>query len=141
MVPLVNWKTGHKLHHWGGFKRYGICYKHGRIAVPVSGVYYLYSHLDLYHPSVHYNDDKITLPKNETFKVSLFKYNYNKEEETELLTALTPHKSSGNGHFNRYTSFVSGLVNLTAGEEISLKVSDVNMLRFPENNCMGVNLL
>jgi hypothetical protein len=71
----------------------------------------------------------------------LYKFNILDEAETEIVTNIQPHVVPRNRYYNSYSSFVSSLVSLEAGDEISVKISDISYIRYTRNNYFGLNLI
>ncbi|XP_060573812.1 tumor necrosis factor ligand superfamily member 15-like [Ruditapes philippinarum] len=141
MTPIRVWRHGRELFDTSGFLRYGVRYRNGRLVVPVSGTYFIYSYVDLFE---EFNDipGKPNI-KNATkpIKHALYKFNILDEAETEIVTNIQPHVVSRNRYYNSYSSFVSSLVSLKAGDEISVKISDISYIRYTRNNYFGLNLI
>lgn len=137
MTTIGSWSAGKKLPLTTGYLRYGVQYQCGRLLVPVTGKYFVYSHLELYEDT---NGIK-TLEKR-PLKHGMYRFNVNDINiEEEVVSKTYSHEISTNVHFSYYSSYVSCLVNLHAGEEISVKISDISMLRDRDENFFGVHLI
>lgn len=141
MTPIREWRHGRELYDGSGFKRYGVQYINGRLVVPVSGTYFIYSFVDFFEP---FDPSTREPPVSNTKKpvgLGIYKFNILEEEEIELVSDIKPHKLSDNKYFNSHSSYVSVLANLKAGDEISVKVSDLRYLKYTRNNYFGLNLI
>lgn len=137
MSTVSSWSGGRKLSLTTGYLRYGVQYQNGRLIVPVSGKYFLHSHIELYEDT---NVNK-TLEKR-PLKHGLYKFNVDDIDiEEEIISKTYSHEISTNLHFSYYSSYVSCVLNLHAGEEISVKVSDISLLRDRDENFFGLHLI
>ncbi|XP_045200720.2 uncharacterized protein LOC123554554 [Mercenaria mercenaria] len=142
MTPVRAWRHGRELYGTDGFERYGILYRNGRLVVPVSGTYLVYSYLDMFEPC----DPSTGKPNNnngrsKAIKHGIFKFNILDGEENEIVSSVQPHQVSSNRLFNSYSSYISSLANLKAGDELLVKVSNLTYLRYTRGNSFGVNLI
>ncbi|XP_045200685.1 tumor necrosis factor ligand superfamily member 15-like [Mercenaria mercenaria] len=141
MIPVREWRHGRELYDTSGFERYGIRYRNGRLVVPVDGTYFIYSSVDLFescNPSTGKpNVNDTTKP----IKHGIFKFNILDGEEMELVSNVQPHTISSNRYFNSYSSYVSSLAQLKAGDELSIKVSNITYLKYTRDNYFGVNMI
>ncbi|XP_060585896.1 tumor necrosis factor ligand superfamily member 15-like [Ruditapes philippinarum] len=141
MVPIREWCNGRELYDTKGFIRLGIRYRNGRLVVPVDGTYFIYSNLDFFeesNPSSGLPDIKDI---NKPIKHGIFKFNILEGEEKELVSNVQPHTISTNRYYNSYNSYVSSLAELKAGDELSVKVSNISYIRYTKDNYFGVNLI
>lgn len=141
MTPIRVWCNGRELHDSGGFRRYGVRYRNGRLVVPVSGTYFIYSFVDFFENCDSSTSKPDIKKTDKTIKHGIFKFNIVDEEEREIVTNIQPHTISGNGYFSSYNSYVSTLAQLKAGDELSVKVSNITYLRYTRNNFFGLNLV
>ncbi|XP_053403847.1 tumor necrosis factor ligand superfamily member 15-like [Mercenaria mercenaria] len=142
MVPIREWHYGRGSFETTAFLRHGIRYRNGRLVVPLDGTYFVYSYVDLFvllDPSTGkpYAKEKTS----NLIKHSIFKFNIFDVEETELISSMQPHTVSSNNYFNSYISYISPLADLKAGDELSVKVSNITYLKFTKQNYFGVNLI
>ncbi|XP_053404003.1 uncharacterized protein LOC123554542 isoform X2 [Mercenaria mercenaria] len=121
MVPIRAWRHGRELYDMDGFERYGIRYRNGRLVVPVSGTYLVYSFLDMFDPCNPSTGTPNINGRSKAIKHGIFKFNILDGEETEIVSSVQPHQVSSNRIFNSYSSYVSSLANLKAGDELSVK--------------------
>lgn len=141
MTPIRLWRHGRELYDTSGFARYGIRYRNGRLVVPTSGTYFIYSFLDFYEQCGPESGKPNIKDASKSIKHGMYKFNILDENETEIISNLQPHTISSNIYFNRYSSYVSSLAELKAGDEISVKVSNITYLRYTDNNYFGLNLI
>ncbi|XP_053403943.1 tumor necrosis factor ligand superfamily member 15-like [Mercenaria mercenaria] len=141
MIPVRVWRHGRELHDTSGFERYGVRYRNGRLVIPVSGTYFIYSYVDLFEPcdpsSGKPKVDNVSIP----VKHGIFKFNILDAGESEVVSSVQPHTISSNRYFNSYSSYVSTLAELKAGDEISVKVSNITYLKYTRDNYFGLNLV
>ena len=141
MVPIREWYHGRELRDTSGFQRYGITYRNGRLVVPVDGTYFIYSNLDLFEECNPSSGKANVKDINRPIKHSIFKFNIIEGEEKEVVSNIQPHIVSANRYYNSYNSYVSSLADLKAGDELSVKVSNITFLRYARDNYFGVNLI
>ncbi|XP_053403853.1 uncharacterized protein LOC128545995 [Mercenaria mercenaria] len=141
MTPIRVWRHGRELYDTSGFLRYGIRYRNGRLVVPVSGTYFIYSFVDFFEPCSPTTGKPNISDANKPIKHGVYKFNILSELETEIVSNLQPHTVSGNRYFNSYSSYVSSLADLKAGDEISVKVSNLTYLKYTRDNYFGLNLI
>lgn len=138
MTTVTSWKTGSDLLLSGGFLRYGMQYQNGRLVVPVSGMYFIHSYIELYELCGDVNN---TEEEKQEIKHAVYKFSIMDDKETEIVAKTYSHKTSSNKEFVYYTSYVSIIDHLNAGNEVSVKVSDMSLLKYPDENFFGVTLL
>lgn len=141
MTPIRLWRHGRELYDTSGFVRYGIRYRNGRLVVPVSGTYFIYSFVDLFEQCIPNTGKPNVRDASTPIKHGIYRFNILEENETEIMSNVQPHTLSSNNYFNSYSSYVSSLAELKAGDEISVKVSNITYLRYTENNYFGLNLI
>ena len=61
--------------------------------------------------------------------------------ETELVNTTYSRGMSSNGRFNYIASYIPTLVDLRACDEVSVKISNVSLLKSPDENFFGINLV
>lgn len=137
MATVTSWNTGRKLPSTNGYMRYGMQYQNGRLIVPVAGRYFIHSYLELYESCNKTND----IDRKDIIKHGLFKFNLLDTTETLLTEKSCSHKISSNGKFVYYSSYISVDVYLNAADEVAVKVSDIALLKYPDENWFGVHLL
>ncbi|XP_045200964.2 tumor necrosis factor ligand superfamily member 15-like [Mercenaria mercenaria] len=141
MTSVQVWRHGRELYDTSGFERYGLRYRNGRLVVPVSGTYFIYCHVDFFEPCVPSTGKPNVKNASTPLKLGIFKFNIFDAEESELVSSVQPHTISSNRYFNSYNSYVSTLAELKAGDEISVKVSNITYLRYTRDNYFGLNLV
>ncbi|XP_052232356.1 tumor necrosis factor ligand superfamily member 15-like [Dreissena polymorpha] len=141
METVVAWFHGRDLDYTTGYMRYGVRYQNGRLIVPLTGTYNIYSFLSLTenNDSPEYHSVKST---NETLvKHAMYKYNVKIGEDVELASSLQTHRQSTGRNFNAFSSQISTLVQLEAGDEISVKISDITLTSYPGDNFFGLHMI
>jgi hypothetical protein len=141
MVPVREWRHGKELYDSNGYLRYGVRYRNGRLVVPVDGTYFLYSFLDFFESC----DSSTGTPKvvniNIAIKHAIYKFNIDDKAETEIISNVQPHHISQNKYYNSYSGYVSTIAILKAGDEVSVKVSNITYLRYTKDNSFGLYLI
>ncbi|XP_053388895.1 tumor necrosis factor ligand superfamily member 15-like [Mercenaria mercenaria] len=141
MTPIRVWRHGRELYNTSGFELYGVRYRNGRLVIPVSGTYFIYSYVDFFEPCVPSTGKPNVKNASIPIKHGIFKFNILDAEESELVSSVQPHTISINRYFNAYSSYVSTLAELKAGDEISVKVSNITYLKYTKFNYFGLNLV
>ncbi|WAR27682.1 hypothetical protein MAR_013386 [Mya arenaria] len=141
MTTLTCWRHDKDLYYTTGFQRYGIRFQNGRLIVPVSGTYYIYSFLGLTERRL--TDGGISVESNNTqeIKHAMHRYNVLDTADIEIAANVQSRKNVSRGYFNYYASQIATLVKLRAGDEISVKLSDVTLLKHTGNNYFGLHLI
>ncbi|XP_052217039.1 uncharacterized protein LOC127834939 [Dreissena polymorpha] len=142
MKTVMSWFSNRDLDYTTGFMRYGIRYQNGRLIVPLTGTYNIYSFLSL----TENNDSPEVRNENENanntlVKHVMYKYNVKLAHEVELASSVQTHRLSTNRNFNAFSSQISTLVQLEAGDEISVKVSNIALMSYPGDNFFGVHMI
>ena len=141
MTPFKEWYPDRELHYHGGFKRFGVKVRNGRLVVPVSGLYDLYSFFVFYEPCKPETGEPNVRLADQPLKHSIFKFDITEGRDTEVVQSVQPLKVSVNRYINAYNSYISSVVRLTAGDEVSVKVSNITYLSTPGTNFLGLKLL
>jgi hypothetical protein len=141
MVPIREWHHGSELYDTDAYTKHGIRYRNGRLVVPVDGTYFIYSNLDFFEECIPSSGIPNIKDINNPIKHGIFKFNILEGEEKELVTNVQPHTISTNRYYNSYNSYVSSLAELKAGDELSVKVSNITYIRYTKDNTFGVNLI
>ncbi|KAH3733532.1 hypothetical protein DPMN_039961 [Dreissena polymorpha] len=142
MKTVLSWFSGRDLDYTTGFMRYGMRYQNGRLIVPLTGTYNIYSFLCL----TENNDSPEMRTENENanntlVRHAMYKYNVKLAREVKLATSVQTHRQSTNRNFNAFSSQISTLVQLEAGDEISVKISDIALTFYPGDNFFGVHMI
>ncbi|XP_048246543.1 uncharacterized protein LOC124122761 isoform X2 [Haliotis rufescens] len=103
----------------------GMKCENGSIIVPATGVYAVYSHIKFYTERNNHDDAE------SDFHHNITRYSALKQEaETVLRNVISENKNSIiDGASLEYSSDVHGLVQLDAGDQLTVKVSGLNPLR------------
>lgn len=136
MMTVTSFCSEQQLVSSDGYLRYGVQYQNGRLIVPVTGMYFVYSFLELYE-----NLDRKVNDKDATIRHGLYRFNVTCFKEEEIISSTYTRVNSSNGHFSYYNSYVSTNLELNAGEELSVKISDTSFLKYTDSNFFGVHLL
>ncbi|KAK3605581.1 hypothetical protein CHS0354_005888 [Potamilus streckersoni] len=155
MIPVREWHQKDER----AFLRYGMEYRHGRLVVPVKGSYFIHSFLDLYETSKNTTSTvELSRRKRQTefllenrsanhdqkptgIKHAIYRFNILNGTEEELIRSEHPREVSQNGHFNVYDSYLAAVVSLNPGDEVYVKISDIELLAHPNSNYFGVSMI
>ncbi|WAR27685.1 hypothetical protein MAR_013389 [Mya arenaria] len=123
MATVTSWRHDKDLYYTTGFQRYGVRFQNGRLIVPVSGTYYIYSFLGLTERRL--TDEGVPVKSSSTneIKHALHKYNVLETDDIEIASNLQSRKNATRGYFNYYASQIATLAKLRAGDEISVAVN------------------
>ncbi|KAH3814533.1 hypothetical protein DPMN_143035 [Dreissena polymorpha] len=142
MKTVLSWFSGRDLDYTTGFMRYGMRYQNGRLIVPLTGTYNIYSFLSLTEnndsPEVRNGNGNAN---NTLVKHAMYKYNVKLAHDVELASSVQTHRLSTNRNFNAFSSQISTLVQLEAGDEISVKISNIALMSYPGDNFFGVHMI
>ncbi|WAR12317.1 hypothetical protein MAR_026497 [Mya arenaria] len=136
MTTVRSWRHDKDLHYTDGFQRYGIRYQNGRMIVPLSGTYSVHSFLTLRERINGELAEQQVAP----IRHSMYRFNVLSSDE-EIGSCIQSRKNSSIGSYNYYSSQVSTVLRLNAGDEISVKINDVSLVDKPEENFFGVNMI
>ncbi|KAH3814526.1 uncharacterized protein LOC127834930 [Dreissena polymorpha] len=122
------------------FMRFGVRYQNGRLIVPLTGTYIIYSFLSLTDGNdvPDGSDDSSTT---RMVKHAVYKYNVKISHDIELASSIqirTYSTTIKNAYV--FSSHIDTLVQLVAGDEISVKISG-GLLFCNENNFFGLRLV
>jgi hypothetical protein len=140
MAPITEWMYDKNPLSTSSFLRNGVRYRNGRLVAPVDGTYFLYSLIDFFEPCDHSTGKPNIEDLRKPIKHSLFKFNIN-TAKSEITSNIQPHQISRNKFYNSYSSYVSTIASLKAGDEISVKVSNITYLRYTNDNSFGLYLI
>lgn len=141
MTPIREWRHGRELFDGSGFERNGVKYTNGRLVVPVSGTYFIYSFVDFQESFDSSTGEPPASSTKKPIILGIYKFNILEEEEIELVSDMQTHTVSNNKYFDSFNSYVSVLADLKAGDEISVKVSDLTYLKYTRSSYFGLNLI
>lgn len=132
--PLRNWqKDGNNC-----LMQNGMEFRNGRLVVPVKGFYHLYGFLDLYQS---YGNEAMAPGMPDSITMRFYKSNILKPDEEALIETFRPYERSANKRFMIYQSFLGADVELDAGDEVYLKVSNLTYIKNPSRNVFGLHML
>ncbi|KAK3095818.1 hypothetical protein FSP39_019609 [Pinctada imbricata] len=135
MAPIRKWEQGNNC-----YLQNGMILRNGRLVVPIDGLYHIYSFVDMYQD---YTFDKM----NETIPMSIsmgvFRSNILRSEipEEEMICAYRPYEKSRNNRFTVYDNYIGADVQLQAGDEVYIRVSNITYVKNPSRNVFGMHLL
>lgn len=138
MTTVTSWRTGRDLYLFNGFLRNGMQFQNGRLIVPFSGEYFVSSYVELYELCKEPNSTDL---EKQEIKHALFKFSMEKGTDTEIAAKTYSRMVPSNGMFVYYASYISIFDHLNAGDEVSVRVSDISLLKYPDENVFGVNML
>lgn len=141
MPPIRLWRNGRELSGSSGFLQYGVRYRNGRLVVPVSGTYFLYSFIDFFEETDPSTGKPEIQDSSKPIKHAIYKFNILDEQDTELVSNVQSHTVPNNRYYNSYSSYVSTLAKLKAGDELSVHVSNLIYLIYTKDNFFGLNLV
>ncbi|KAL3846380.1 hypothetical protein ACJMK2_017378 [Sinanodonta woodiana] len=155
MFPVREWHQKDER----AFLRYGMEYRHGRLVVPVKGLYHIHSFLDLYETlknttstaestrSESQTDSLRTTQSTEVnqqlagIRHAIYRFNILNGTEEELIRNEHPREVSQNGYFNVYDSYLAAAVSLDPGDEVYVKVSNLKLLVHPNSNYFDIRCI
>ncbi|XP_053403052.1 uncharacterized protein LOC123554574 [Mercenaria mercenaria] len=141
MTLVREWCHGKELRRTGGFQGNGIGYRNGHLVVPVDGTYFVHSFVELLEPCDPLTGKPNVKDTTKPIKHSIFKFKILDKEDIELVSNIQSRTVSQSKYFNLYNSYVSSLVELKAGDEISVKISNITYLKYTRDNYFGVSLI
>ncbi|KAH3814536.1 uncharacterized protein LOC127834952 isoform X1 [Dreissena polymorpha] len=110
LETVVSWFNGRELDYTTGFMRYGVRYQNGRLIVPLTGTYNIYSFLslteDIDPTEIRDKNTNATLIKH-----AMYKFNVKQEHDVELALCMQTHRRPTNRNFNAFSSHISTLVH------------------------------
>lgn len=115
-------------------------YRHGRIVIRDSGLYYVYSQisfLEVFDVASKHNDDS----GSQSLSHYLYRYNiiYPKGGEESMIQNSITKCWDNNKAFGEYTSYLGAVFYLRQGDELFVKVSNLTlMVREPKLNYFGL---
>lgn len=116
----------------------GMEFRNGRLVVPAKGYYHLYGFLDLYQS---YGNEAMAPGMPDSITMRFYKSNILKPDEEALIETFRPYERSANQRFMIYQSFLGADVELDAGDEVYLKVSNLTYIKNPSRNVFGLHML
>ncbi|XP_060597861.1 tumor necrosis factor-like [Ruditapes philippinarum] len=142
MVSIREWlHNREEINVTNAFSQNRVRYRNGRIVVPVDGTYFLYSLLDFLEVCDPSTGKPNIRASHKPIKHALYKFNILEMAEIEIVSNLQPHQVSENKYYNSYSSYVSTVARLKAGDEISVKVSNISYLQYTKDNSFGLYLI
>ncbi|XP_052217020.1 uncharacterized protein LOC127834929 isoform X1 [Dreissena polymorpha] len=140
METVVSWFNGRDLDYTTGFMRFGVRYQNGRLIVPLTGTYNIYSFLILTE-DIDPSEIKNENTNGKLVIHAMYKYNVKLGHDVELASSVQTRRQATHRNFNAFNSYISTLVNLEAGDEISVKISDISLTSYPGDNFFGLHMI
>ncbi|KAH3814488.1 uncharacterized protein LOC127834935 [Dreissena polymorpha] len=123
-----------------GFLRNGVFLQNGRLIVPLTGTYLIYS-------SFHHRL-QCSLPKGQTnadetplVRHVIYRFNIRLGQDQEVASTSRDHIYCNCADFVDVQTEISTLVELRAGDEISVKLNDCSLLLYSDANFFGLRLI
>lgn len=136
-LPVRKWYKGNNCLLLNGMSMY-----EGRLRVPATGYYHVYSMLDI---SYHFGKDQssqLTIPSEKSWLMhSIYRSNIYKDTDELVLSTYHPYVFSKNGIFGRFDTYISSDIYLNAGDEVYVKVSNISQVNSPPKNIIGVYMI
>ncbi|XP_071134388.1 uncharacterized protein [Mytilus edulis] len=139
ILPVKKWYRGNNCLLLNGIKLH-----RGRVRVPVSGFYHVYSAIEFNYHLIR-DTERNTIEvhsKSPNMKHVIYKSNIkNSKKEDEIMCTQHPYERSENLVFSRYDTYISGDTYLEAGDEIYVKVANISYASSPPKNIFGIILI
>lgn len=120
----------------------GMSMSRGRLRVPATGYYHVYSMLDISYHIYKHSDRHLVIPADQTFLIhSIYRSNIYTGTDEEILSTYHPYEFSKNGVFGRFDTYLSSDIHLRAGDEVYVKVSNISQVNSPPKNVLGIYML
>ena len=135
------WQSGGDSSPYGAYTYNGVQYRNGNIVAPVTGVYHVYSFI---HLEANYSADTgCPDHRHRTLQHAIYKFNILNGTDIQVLSKThlpkTPYRDAFTCSF--YHSYVSATLQLNAGDEMFVKISDLALLKLPKVNYFGLTLI
>lgn len=140
ILPIRKWYRGNNC-----LLLNGVTLNNGRVRVPVSGYYHVYSAIDFNYQFIRNTTQNTinVLSKSPCLIHSIYKSNIKEKKsgEKEVMCTHHPYERSENSIFSRYDTYISADIHLEAGEEIYVKVANISYASSPPKNVFGIHLI
>ncbi|CAG2220809.1 unnamed protein product [Mytilus edulis] len=139
ILPVKKWYRGNNCLLLNGIKLH-----RGRVRVPVSGFYHVYSAIEFNYHLIRDTENNIieVHSKSPNMKHAIYKSNIkNSKKEDEIMCTQHPYERSEKLVFSRYDTYISGDTYLEAGDEIYVKVANISYASSPPKNIFGILLI
>jgi hypothetical protein len=114
----------------------------GRLRVPASGYYHVYSMLDISYHLHKISDGQLAIPTDRASLIhSIYRSNIYTSTDEEILSTYHPYEFSKNGIFGRFDTCLSSDYYLKAGDEVYVKVSNISQVNSPPKNVLGIYMI
>ena len=120
----------------------GMSMSRGRLRVPATGYYHVYSMLDISYHFYRNSDGHLAIPTGHASLIhSIYRSNIYTDTDEEILSTYHPYEFSKNGIFGRFDTCLSSDIYLKAGDEVYVKVSNISQVNSPPKNVLGIYML
>ncbi|KAL4220491.1 hypothetical protein ACF0H5_020891 [Mactra antiquata] len=136
----LTWCSGNKLVNREGLERNRLQYYRGRLVVPVHGLYIAYSYIEFFEPCAENGTSKF---ENLTFPIehAMYKYSVTDNEDVKIASSKQSKKKTRNKVPEIvYGSYISTVLRLFAGDEVSVKTNFTDFTRTGTENFFGLVL-
>jgi len=141
MTLYNHWHHDDTLWYTRGFQRYGVRYQNGRLIVPYSGWYHIYSFMGFYEIVRDPETNKIIQKSRPPIRHSIYKYDTRACKETQLACNSQTRKDMTDRYDIHYQSNVETLAFLNAGDEILIRISDATLPFYEHANIFGLHMV
>ena len=136
-LPVTKWFKGNNC-----LLLNGMSMSRGRLRVPASGYYHVYSMLDISYHLYKKSDRQLAIPTDHGSLIhSIYRSNIYTSTDDEILSTYHPYEFSKNGIFGRFDTYLSSDMYLNAGDEVYVKVSNISQVNSPPKNVLGIYMI
>jgi len=141
MTLYNHWHHDDTLWYTRGFQRYGVRYQNGRLIVPYSGWYHIYSFMGFYELVRNGKTNEIIKQSRPPIRHSIYTYDTRACKETQLACNSQTRKDMTDRYDIHYQSNVETLAFLNAGDEILIRISDATLPFYEHANIFGLHMV
>ncbi|KAH3814530.1 hypothetical protein DPMN_143032 [Dreissena polymorpha] len=123
-----------------GFLTNGVLFQNGRLIVPLTGTYLIYS-------SIHHrlqcslSREQVSAEEEHLVRHAMYRFNIRLGHDQEVASTHQDHIDCNCSAFVDFQTEISTLVELWAGDEISVKLNDCSLHMHSESNYFGLRLI